>query len=140
MIKCSSSEVIVILMTIRPMATHQMTFGQMINRQMTFIQMTICRKNILCSHNQFRKLGHRFIVLFDCGFHASCQRRKCREISCHRRKKISIFNHGSCLTSGKAIFHVQEGRQVGKQMVCSVTRKKSPNVYKSCPKMISLEK
>ena len=44
MIKCSSSEVIVILMTIRPMATHQMTFGQMINRQMTFIQMTICRK------------------------------------------------------------------------------------------------
>ena len=46
MIKCSSSEVIVILMTIRPMATHQMTFGQMINRQMTFIQMTICRKNI----------------------------------------------------------------------------------------------
>ena len=23
---------------------------------------------------------------------------------------------------------------------CSVTRRKSPNVYKSCPKMISLEK
>ena len=28
----------------------------------------------------------------------------------------------------------------GTGVVCSVTRKKSPNVYKSCPKIISLEK
>ena len=27
-----------------------------------------------------------------------------------------------------------------KVVISSVTRKKSPNVYKSCPKMISLEK
>ena len=27
-----------------------------------------------------------------------------------------------------------------KSEYCSVTRKKSPNVYKSCPKLISLEK
>ena len=33
-----------------------------------------------------------------------------------------------------------EHRQTGKGVTNSVTRKKSPNVYKTCPKMISLEK
>ena len=29
--------------------------------------------------------------------------------------------------------------RVRKNVVCSVTRKKSPNVYQSCPEMLSLE-
>ena len=33
-----------------------------------------------------------------------------------------------------------DGCEKPKKSVSSVTREKSPNVYKSCPKMISLEK
>ena len=34
----------------------------------------------------------------------------------------------------------ERGMETSKKVLCSVTRKKVPNIYKSCPKMISLQK
>ena len=58
------------------------------------------------------------------------------------KKKILIFGDNSSIVEGwfvEGLFKSTEGIAIV-MVINSVTRKKLPNVSKSCPKMISLQK